>query len=394
MNGESIVVALVIAVAVLVLLIAKLASFLKAFTEDTRYICREMDDADSYEEYRLWRGELRCHYLMLIPFVNEKNVMRLYDRIFHRADRAKKEERKDSIAPLLMPSILGICICLVCVCGMTWAWYTASVQTPTQKMTAAYYEGTVEAVMGCENEINKTNDGYTLTAGTTYTVILKANGSVKDCGGYCLIENTSDGTKSYTQTIMPGDDIKVSFKPKTNGTYTFTGVWGSHPVGINEDDIIRENTKDTTDTSTTDLNTPPVTDDTTPPAPTDPTTEQTELSGTYTVQAGDTLSGIAAKYNTTAAKLAAYNNISDPSLIKSGQVLNIPPQDYVIPETTAPSEPTPSEPIPPETVPPASEPVTEPQTEPVTDAPTIAEPITEPSSTTADTAEPTETVST
>ena len=42
---------------------------------------------------------------------------------------------------------------------------------------------------------------------------------------------------------------------------------------------------------------------------------------TYTVQAGDTLSGIAAKYGTTYQELAALNGISDPNIIHIGQVL-------------------------------------------------------------------------
>ena len=44
---------------------------------------------------------------------------------------------------------------------------------------------------------------------------------------------------------------------------------------------------------------------------------------TYTVQKGDTLSGIAAKYGTTYQKIAADNNIANPNLIFPGQVLVI-----------------------------------------------------------------------
>ena len=45
---------------------------------------------------------------------------------------------------------------------------------------------------------------------------------------------------------------------------------------------------------------------------------------TYTVKAGDTLSGIAAKYGTTYQALAAYNGISNPNRINVGQVIKIP----------------------------------------------------------------------
>lgn len=47
-------------------------------------------------------------------------------------------------------------------------------------------------------------------------------------------------------------------------------------------------------------------------------------SGTaYTVRSGDTLSGIAAKYGTTYQAIAAKNGISNPNLIYPGQVLHI-----------------------------------------------------------------------
>ena len=44
----------------------------------------------------------------------------------------------------------------------------------------------------------------------------------------------------------------------------------------------------------------------------------------YTVKSGDTLSGIALRYNTTYQKLAEYNNIPNPSIIYVGQKIRIP----------------------------------------------------------------------
>ena len=53
-------------------------------------------------------------------------------------------------------------------------------------------------------------------------------------------------------------------------------------------------------------------------------TASTPQSGdTYTVQAGDTLSDIAAKYGTTYQELAALNGIADPNIIHVGQVLKV-----------------------------------------------------------------------
>lgn len=53
-------------------------------------------------------------------------------------------------------------------------------------------------------------------------------------------------------------------------------------------------------------------------------TTASQASGTtYTVQSGDTLSGIAAQYGTTAAALASLNGISNPNVIYVGQTLKV-----------------------------------------------------------------------
>ena len=50
---------------------------------------------------------------------------------------------------------------------------------------------------------------------------------------------------------------------------------------------------------------------------------QSGNTDTYIVKAGDTLSGIASKYNTTVDKLVSINGISNPNLISVGQVLKL-----------------------------------------------------------------------
>ncbi|HSW41926.1 MAG TPA: LysM domain-containing protein [Patescibacteria group bacterium] len=55
-----------------------------------------------------------------------------------------------------------------------------------------------------------------------------------------------------------------------------------------------------------------------------PTAAPTPRPATYTVRSGDTLSAIAARFGTTVAEVAALNNIANPSLIRVGQVLQLP----------------------------------------------------------------------
>ena len=61
---------------------------------------------------------------------------------------------------------------------------------------------------------------------------------------------------------------------------------------------------------------------TTPSTP-KPTPAPAPASKTHTVQSGETLSGIAAKYGTTYQHLAQINGINNPDLIYAGQVLKI-----------------------------------------------------------------------
>ena len=77
-------------------------------------------------------------------------------------------------------------------------------------------------------------------------------------------------------------------------------------------------------------------------------------STTYTIQRGDTLSGIAARYGTTVSALMNANpQITDPNVIYAGQTLNIP-------SSTPTPNPTP-QPTPQPTPEPQPEPTPEPE---------------------------------
>jgi LysM repeat protein len=60
------------------------------------------------------------------------------------------------------------------------------------------------------------------------------------------------------------------------------------------------------------------------PTPSPTPTATVAANRTYKVKSGDTLSGIAARNGTTVAVLVKLNNITDPRLIKVGQVLRLP----------------------------------------------------------------------
>ncbi len=71
------------------------------------------------------------------------------------------------------------------------------------------------------------------------------------------------------------------------------------------------------------------------PAPA-PRTSSTS-TGSYTIQSGDTLGGIASRYGTSVSALASANHISNPNLIFAGQHLTIPGQSTSTPAPTPPA---------------------------------------------------------
>lgn len=88
---------------------------------------------------------------------------------------------------------------------------------------------------------------------------------------------------------------------------------------------------------------------TTAPVETQTTTTVERFTGseeTYIVAQGDAFSLIASKFNVSAAKLAEFNDISDPDLIKVGQTIYLPPGAEPVVVTTAPpvAEPEAEEP--------------------------------------------------
>jgi len=62
-----------------------------------------------------------------------------------------------------------------------------------------------------------------------------------------------------------------------------------------------------------------------------PTPSPSPTPKTYTVKAGDSLTKIATQNGVDMQALACFNNIKNLNALQIGQVLQIPPQDYVCP---------------------------------------------------------------
>ena len=182
-DSGALILLIVLIVSAFLLIVLKLAQFVNHFSREKQYLLTEMHRAADYNEYRYWRRELRCLYLCLIPFVTERNVMKVYPVFFHRAKHATKEKRSDGLVHILAPSMLAICICAICLCGASWAWFTASTSTGTTAIQSSSYKLSYQIGSDKEAELAETGTAYTLPAGTTsITITLKAIGTAGATG--------------------------------------------------------------------------------------------------------------------------------------------------------------------------------------------------------------------
>lgn len=229
MENDSVGVVLmaVVIVSVLLLLVLKLVQFINGFRRRKRYLLIEMNRAGNDDEYRFWHRELRCHYLYLIPFVTERNVMRVYRLFFHESKHAQEQNRSDGILNLLAPSIIGIILCSICLCGVSWAWFTASTATGTTAIRSSSYKLLYQVDEGADATEFTEVKTVTVPERGSCKITLSAAGTA-GATGYCSIK-IGDETY-YTKQISVQDTVAFSFGiTATAGTeIILTPKWGTY----------------------------------------------------------------------------------------------------------------------------------------------------------------------
>lgn len=217
----------VVIVSVLLLLVLKLVQFINGFRRRKRYLLIEMNRAGNDDEYRFWHRELRCHYLYLIPFVTERNVMKVYRLFFHESKHAQKQNRSDGILNLLAPSIIGIILCSICLCGVSWAWFTASTSTGTTAIRSASYKLLYQVDEGADaTEFTEPRTVIVPESGSC-KITLSAAGTA-GATGYCSVRIGNE--TYYTGQISVQDTVAFSFGiTATAGTeIILTPKWGTY----------------------------------------------------------------------------------------------------------------------------------------------------------------------
>ena len=231
-KSGALILLIMLIVSAFVILMVKLAAYIRHFNGETRRIIMKMQRAADEKEYCYWHKMLRCHYLCLIPFVNERNVSGAYSFFFHQPKRAEKETRIDGVFHILAPSLAAFCLCAVCLCGVSWAWFTASTSTGTTAIQSSSYKLLYQVGEDATaTELAEAGTAYTLTANAC-VIKLKATGTA-GATGYCSITVGSEtyyteqisvnGTSEFTFTVNAAAGTNIILTPKW-GTYSHTAT--------------------------------------------------------------------------------------------------------------------------------------------------------------------------
>lgn len=286
-------------------------------------------------------------------------MRKLYREFFYIPKHGKIREKV-----MLMRVVMTVAITIFCLAAMgitAYAYFAYNVTSASNVIKAATFETNVNIQITDENgeAVEVITSNYkshvaTLKANTTYFVTLKPTDKSTAETGFVIV--TADGCdKSYhtqqlgvdgdttrpqiTFSLILGADTKVTFLAHW-GTSSYYGYKSDSEQYIKQGETVQipVNGAVSSTNQEEDGNKEPTTPETTTP---------TEV--VHTAGSGETLSKIAELYNTTTARIAAYNNIADPNNIQAGQTLKIPPADWVMPENTTTQSTTPTETTPPET---------------------------------------------
>lgn len=136
-----------------------------------------------------------------------------------------KAHNSESIWHLLAPSLMGICLCVVCLCGTSWAWFTASRSSSVTPIQTANY--TVALTVDGQ-DVPQTLDGESImkiqmSGGQSYAISFKANGTAST--GYCKV--TFEGKTYYTNQIGADDTFSFTVNTSQDSTMEVEAQWGT-----------------------------------------------------------------------------------------------------------------------------------------------------------------------
>ena len=187
-----------------------------------------------------------------------KQAKKLFSGLLYVPKHGKVSDKE--FTRIMISSVLGIMLCVICLAGLTWAWFSGSVSSAANNITAASFNIQIDVnVKGTETPVSPTVENgiysFSLENNKAYDVKIKAGGTATT--GYCevlfgenvyhtiQIFNISD--ESNSGSILSTDrPQEINFTVNaTESTLLLKIVpqWGSYAIAEGEKLIGNENSE-------------------------------------------------------------------------------------------------------------------------------------------------------
>lgn len=173
--------------------------------------------------------------LVIAAIYITQKIEQLLLRLPRSMGKRSRKTHSDGLYHLLAPSLICTCICMVCLCGASWAWFSAAYTNPVAGITAAVYDVEVTVTDSTDGEadipVTPQNLCYQLSLDTehSYNVGIRATGTASS--GYCSV--IIDGTTYYTHQISPNSTFTFNVNANQAGSMQVIPQWGTCAVTEN-----------------------------------------------------------------------------------------------------------------------------------------------------------------
>ncbi len=161
--------------------------------------------------------------------------MQLFKKITYKPKHGEQTALAKSVNRIIVPSLIAVCVCALCLCGITFAWFSASNSAETKTIQSSSY------VISCQpssaqdaTELNFTSNAFSM-ASDAETFTLTATGG-EGTTGYCSIRIANK--TYYTEQIVTGASFEFTVKAPINTEVLLTPSWGTCEERTDENKVV------------------------------------------------------------------------------------------------------------------------------------------------------------
>lgn len=186
-----------------------------------------------------------------------KQAKKLFSGLLYVPKHGKVSDKE--FTRIMISSVFGIMLCVICLAGLTWAWFSGSVSSAANNITAASFNIQIDVnVKGTETPVPRTVENgiysFSLENNKVYDVKITADGTATT--GYCgvtlgensyhtiQIFNISDESRSGSllSTDRP-QEITFTVNATDSTLLKIVPQWGSYAIAEGEKLIGNENSE-------------------------------------------------------------------------------------------------------------------------------------------------------